>query len=66
MCLVNTRIENIYDILWRLKSDQKGDLYALLNYRKQAIFTCPFVILQFSEFFGNIPFANQAIKNVSS
>ena len=34
MCLVNTRIENIYDILRRLKSDQKGDLYALLNYHK--------------------------------
>ena len=34
MCLVNTRIENIYDILRRLKSDHKGDLYALLNYRK--------------------------------
>ena len=34
MCLVKTRIENIYDILRRLKSDQKGDLCTLLNYRK--------------------------------
>ena len=55
-CLVKSRIENIYDILRRLYNDQKGDLYALWNYRKWTILTCPFAISQLPEFFGNIPF----------
>lgn len=52
---------NLVKVVWRIftaivELSDKGDLYALLNYRKWTIFIYPFAILQLSEFLGHIPF----------